>query len=172
VAADFESRAMSVAFNVRIGSIADGPAMAKIINDWIDETDWMPRIHSHEAIEGFFTPEILAKRVILIGEQNGVVEGYMTLKPEGMIAAFYLAPAARGKGLAELMMSEAKRLHPKQLELGVMEPNMRARRFYEAQGFVEIPEGRNEDTEEGIPELLMRWRPESSQVSNSKAKAA
>jgi ribosomal protein S18 acetylase RimI-like enzyme len=150
---------MSNTFTIRTGSIADGPAMAKIINDWIDETDWMPRIHSREAIEGFFTPDILSKRVILIGERNGAVEGYLTLRPEGMIAAFYLAPAARGRGLANLMMTEAKHLHPDRLELGVMEPNARARRFYEAQGFIEIPEGRKTDTDEGIPELLMRWEP-------------
>jgi ribosomal protein S18 acetylase RimI-like enzyme len=151
---------MSGAFIIRRGGAADGPAMAKIINDWIDETEWMPRIHSHEAIEGFFTPEILSKRTILLGERlGGKIEGYLTLRPEGMIAAFYLAPAARGKGLANLMMTEAKRLHPDRLELGVMEPNARARRFYEAQGFIEIPEGRKTDTDEGIPELLMRWEP-------------
>lgn len=151
---------MSGTFTVRIGGAADGPAMAQIINDWIDETDWMPRIHSHEAIEGFFTPELLAKRVVLIGEiTNGTIQGYLTLRPEGMIAAFYLAPAARGTGLAILMMAEAKRLHPERLDLGVMEPNLRARKFYEAQGFVEIPEGRKTDTDEGIPELLMRWEP-------------
>jgi ribosomal protein S18 acetylase RimI-like enzyme len=151
---------MSGAFIIRRGSAADGPAMAKIINDWIDETEWMPRIHSHEAIEGFFTPEILSKRTILLGERlDGKIEGYLTLKPEGMIAAFYLAPAARGTGLANLMMTEAKRLHPDRLELGVMEPNVRARRFYEAQGFIEISEGRKTDTDEGIPELLMRWEP-------------
>jgi GNAT superfamily N-acetyltransferase len=151
---------MSGAFIIRRGSAADGPAMAKIINDWIDETEWMPRIHSHEAIEGFFTPEILSKRTILLGERlDGKIEGYLTLRPEGMIAALYLAPAARGTGLAKLMMTEAKRLHPDRLELGVMEPNLRARRFYEAQGFIEIPDGRKTDTDEGIPELLMRWEP-------------
>jgi RimJ/RimL family protein N-acetyltransferase len=44
------------------------------------------------------------------------------------------------------------------VELTVFEPNLAARRFYEREGFAEVPEGRDEGSEEGIPILLMRWR--------------
>ena len=43
-------------------------------------------------------------------------------------------------------------------QLTVFEPNVDAKRFYEREGFREVPEGRRDDTEEGVPILLMRWR--------------
>jgi putative acetyltransferase len=145
--------------HIRRATIEDGPAMAAIINDWIDDTEWMPRIHSREAIAGFFDEALFDRRVIFVGEMAGKIDGYLSLKPEGMIAAIYLAKEARGQGLGSKLIDAAKALHPEGLELGVLEPNINAKRFYEREGFVEVPEGRVTDTDEGVPELLMRWVP-------------
>ena len=137
--------------------------MAAIINNWIDETSWMPRLHSHEAIEGFFAPDLLASRVIFVGTQQEQIIGYLTLRAdEPKIAALYIAKAARGSGLGSKLINAAKAHYPDKLELGVYEPNINAQRFYKRHGFVEIPEGRKDITDEGVPELLMRWEPQKT----------
>ena len=144
---------------VRRATGADLAQMADIINTWIDETDWMPRIHSVEEVASNFVPDLLDKRIIFVGEIAGEAAGYISIKPNQMIGGFYLAKAARGQGLGAKLMEAAKNHFPDFLELGVLEPNVDAKRFYESQGFVEIPEGRKsaDQTDDGVPELLMRW---------------
>ena len=55
-------------------------------------------------------------------------------------------------------MDKAKLRSPKQIKLTVFEPNEQAKRFYEREGFVELPNERQDETEEGIPTLMMCWR--------------
>jgi putative acetyltransferase len=143
---------------IRPATKADLPACARIINDYIDATDWLPRVYSHEAIDALFSPGLLEKRAILLAEIGGEAAGYLSMADDGMIQALYLAPHARGQGIGRQLLDRARELCPRQLELTVFEPNVDAKRFYEREGFREVPEGRRDDTEEGVPILLMRWR--------------
>ena len=143
---------------VREARPADLPACAAIVNDWVDEVDWLPRVMSREATAALFGPDLLEKRTVLVAEAGRIL-GYLSLdEGEAFIRALYLAPAARGRGVGKALMDEAKRRSPKGLRLGVFEPN-RARTFYGREGFREVPEGRKDahETEEGVAELLMRW---------------
>jgi len=142
---------------IRPAVLADLPACAAIINDYIDATDWLPRVKSRDELAGFFTPELLASRTVLVAEVDGEVEAYVSVSPEGFVFALYLAPQARGRGVGKLLLDRVKALHPDRVELTVFEPNVAAVRFYEREDFAEVPEGRKEDTDEGIPVLLMRW---------------
>lgn len=141
---------------IRPATVADLPACAAIINDYIDATDWLPRIHSREQLAAFFTPELLARRTVLVAERGGDVVGYMTMSEDGMVPALYLSPPARGQGIGTMLLDRAKALSPARVELTMFEPNHAARRFYEREGFSEVPESRKIE-EEGIPILLMRW---------------
>lgn len=143
---------------IRAASVADLPACARIINDYIDATDWLPRVKSHEEIAGFFTPELLERRTVLVAEADGEILAYLSFSAEGRVHAIYVAPAFRGHGIGRMLLDHVKEQHPQQVELTVFEPNLAARRFYEREGFAEVPEGRDEGSEEGIPILLMRWR--------------
>jgi putative acetyltransferase len=144
---------------IRPATAADLPACAAIINDYIDATDWLPRIHPRETLAGFFSPELLERRKVYVAELDGQVVGYMTMSPKGLIPALYLAPSARGQGIGKALIDRAKAESPHQVELTMFQANHDARRFYEREGFREVPEGRKDDAEEGIPILLMRWRP-------------
>jgi len=145
---------------IRRAGLADLPACAAIINDYVDATLWLPRTHSRETIEGFFTAELLEKRAVWLAELDGEIVGYMS-SAGGFVYALYLAPQARGLGIGPMLIERARAASPGRIELTVFEPNLDARRFYEREGFVEVPEGRKEDTDEGIPTLLMRWTPKS-----------
>ncbi|MEO1398434.1 MAG: GNAT family N-acetyltransferase [Pseudomonadota bacterium] len=142
---------------IREATVDDLPACADIVNAWMDETDIMQRLHSHEKIRALFSPDILDNRTIWVAVLNEKIEGYLSLIDGGNIRALYLSNALRGLGVGKQLMDIAKQAHPAFLELGVFEPNLQARKFYEREGFVEVPEKRDDNTEEGVPVLFMRW---------------
>ncbi|MBO6716892.1 MAG: GNAT family N-acetyltransferase [Rhizobiaceae bacterium] len=136
--------------------MADLPACAQIINDYIDSTDWLPRTKPRAEIAGLFTPELLDKRTMLVVEVDREVAAYASAA-DGFVYAIYIAPRHRNAGIGAKLLDELKSRY-QQLELTVFELNDRARRFYDREGFSEIPERRDDNTEEGVPTLLMRWR--------------
>lgn len=142
--------------SIRAATADDLPACAAIINDYIDATDWLPRLQSREAIASYFAPAILDERTVLVAELDGEVAGYLTMTPGGMVPALYLAPRARGQGIGKALLDRAKAASLGMINLTVFEPNHAARRFYEREGFAELPEARKVE-EEGVPILLMRW---------------
>ena len=146
---------------IREAHPGDLPACAAIVNDWVDEVDWLPRIMSREQTASLFGPDLLEKRTVLVADEDGAILGYLSLdEADAYIRALYLAPAARGRGIGKALMDAAKARSPDGLSLGVFEPN-RARAFYAREGFREVPEGRKgtHETEEGVAELLMEWSP-------------
>lgn len=144
---------------VRPATVADLPRCAAIINDYIDATEWLPRTATRENIAAMFNPQLLAKRTLLVAELGDTVVGYLSLDATaGFVHALYLSPEARSQGIGSLLLDAARSHAPDRMELTVFEPNRAARRFYEREGFVEVPERRKDDTEEGVPTLLMRWR--------------
>ncbi|MDA8586893.1 GNAT family N-acetyltransferase [Rhodobacteraceae bacterium] len=136
---------------IRRATIEDAGICARIVNDWIDRTDWMPRVHPPKEI-GAQVLEALPKReIFLIGEP---VEGYLSLNPKtGQVGALYLDNT--GQGMGKALMDRAKEGRDF-LQLRTAEPNRAAQRFYAREGFKEvqrIPVG-----SDGLPELHMEWR--------------
>lgn len=148
----------STAATIRPATEADLPACAAIINDYIDATAWLPRVKSRDEIAGFFNPALLESRAVLVAEADGGdVVAYMSVS-DGWVYALYLADEFRGRGIGKALLDRAKALDPGGLELTMFEPNP-ARSFYAREGFFELSERRNDDTEEGVPVLTLRWEP-------------
>jgi GNAT superfamily N-acetyltransferase len=143
---------------VREATVSDLPGCAAVANAWIDATPWLPRVHSHDAIEAMFEPSLLDRRTIFVAEHEGAVAGYLSLSPEGFVAALYLAPDARGQGIGKALMDRAKSRHPDGLELSVFEPNVDAQRFYAREGFAPVPDGGEAEIVDGVPTLRLRWK--------------
>jgi putative acetyltransferase len=143
---------------VRRATVADLPACAAIINDYLDTTTWLPRVVDRKSIEDMFGADLLDRRTIFVVEDNGEIAGYLSMDHDaGFIPAVYLRPQARGNGLGKALLDAAKTARPQGFELTVFEPNSDALRFYKREALVEVPEGRNDDTPEGVDTLLMRW---------------
>ncbi len=143
---------------VRQAIAEDLPACADIVNDYIDATEWLPRTAPRVEIEKAFSPDLLTKRIVYVAEAAGAIVAYLSMSLEGWVAAIYIKPAHRGRGIGKRLIDCAKREPVDALELTVFEPNVAAKRFYEREGFRELPERRNDKTEEGVPTLLMRWQ--------------
>jgi hypothetical protein len=131
---------------------ADVPAIAAVVNGWIDATPWMPRVHPPETIEGFVR-DAFPKRVIWV--IGAPVAAYLSFDPEeSRVAALFCART--GEGLGKTLLDRAKEGRAF-LTLNTHVPNLGAQRFYRREGFVET--GRKEaEPPETVPEIVMEWR--------------
>ena len=145
---------------IRDGTEGDGPACGAIVNRWIDETDWMPRVHTTNSVVEYFTSTVLAKKRCWVAEQDAALCGFLALDlSDGLVTALYLDGRVRGQGLGAAMLNCAKVERPAGLGLWTFVANKGARRFYERQGFREVART-DGDNEEGLPDILFRWAPE------------
>jgi ribosomal protein S18 acetylase RimI-like enzyme len=88
-------------------------------------------------------------------ERGGDVVAMMTLRGSD-IDQLYVAPDHQHQGLGTTLVDLARELSPGELDLWTFRSNTRARRFYEALGFVVV--GMSDgDNEEGAPDLRYRW---------------
>lgn len=152
----------SAAVIIRAVERGDLQACAGIVNDYVDETTWLPRVYSREAVEGFFQDGFNGGRLMLLAERGGEIVGYLSAELKeapalSHVHALYLKRDARGTGSGKALLDKAKALSPHGLELTVFEPNRAGQRFYKREGLREIPELRDDNTEEGVATLLFRW---------------
>ena len=132
------------------------PACAAILDAWIDECEWMPRLHSRAVIESHIRDVVFAMRRAWVALEGERPTGFLALDIEGCITALYVAADARGRGVGRMLLDRAKR-QERALTLWAFEPNVAARRFYAREGFAEVRRTGG-DNEEGVPDVLMGWR--------------
>jgi putative acetyltransferase len=105
---------------------------------------------------GRWRDELLPKARFIVAEAAGTIIGFVTAEPTtGYLDQIVVAPEAWGRGVAEALLAEAKRLSPGRLELLVNADNERAIRFYRKHGFRDAGEGANSIS--GRPVNRMRW---------------
>jgi GNAT superfamily N-acetyltransferase len=86
------------------------------------------------------------------------VVGFIALEGDH-VDHLYIAPSFQGRGIGDKLLALAKELRPGGLTLWTFQRNARARRFYEARGFVasEFNDGsRNLERE---PDVRYVWLP-------------
>ena len=133
--------------------------IAAILSDWIDATEWMPRIHSraddreHAAhIIAQMDVRVICRRRLL---RPALVVGFLARRAH-FIHALYLAPEARGRGLGSALIEDAKAESP-HLELWCFQANHPARAFYGARGFEVVEIGDGSGNDEKLPDLRLTW---------------
>ncbi len=130
----------------------DVQGCAKVINDWIDGTAWMPRVHSQDTIEGFIHEALPGREIWVTGNP---IEAYISYNPETrQIVALYCSRTGAGIGRALIdKVKEGREF----LWLTANEPNLKAQRFYAREGFHEV--GRQDpEPPETVREVKMEWR--------------
>lgn len=137
--------------DLRQATSEDAPAIAKIMQDWLDKTPWIPDLHTLSETIGFC-------RNILIGKYDtkvagDPVTGFISIEPDNSVAALYTDPTGQGTGAA--LLKDAQATHPN-LSLWVFEANKAAVRFYERHGFKEVRRTTGENAEK-LPDILMEW---------------
>jgi GNAT superfamily N-acetyltransferase len=136
----------------------------------LDETDAAARQHraAGALIPGFdpglhtldetydFYRKVFARGPIWGALEGESLLGHLALEP-GWIEHLYVEPARHGQGVGRALLTIAQR-EQDDLQLWTYQANMRARRFYEAAGFVAEEYGVDPEHEDRVPNVRYRWR--------------
>ena len=148
---------MTAAVTLRRAGPEDAYACAAILNGWINETPWMPRVHPFADILRHYREFVLKTRRVMIA-MGARPLGFLGLdEAEGFITSLFIDRAARGRGVGKRLLDEAKTARPQGLSLWTFVANRGALRFYAREGFVEA-ERTAGDNEEGLPDIRLSWR--------------
>ena len=143
---------MTEAVALRPATMADALPCAAIYNDWIDATEWMPRLHPKDGVERFYRDKLFANCEVTIA--GDPVDGFLAFEPkETFIEALYVA--APGHGIGKALLDHAKKGRVA-LQLWAFQANTGARAFYKREGFSEAKRTEG-DNMEGLPDVLLRW---------------
>ncbi|MCB2134871.1 MAG: GNAT family N-acetyltransferase [Rhodobacteraceae bacterium] len=138
---------------VRDPTAADLTQAAVILSDWIDATDWMPRIHSR-AEDAAFVRGLPSTHTVRVAWQ-GEVAGFLA-RSGGTVDALYVARDWRGKGIGTALLSEAKAVEER-LTLWTFQANAAAIGFYRNAGFLTAEQTDGQRNEERLPDMRMIW---------------
>ena len=138
-------------------SADDAPALAQILSDWIDETAWMPDIHTPDEDRRHLVHLIATCEVTILHDGSGI-QGFMA-RDGAMVQALYLVPCARGLGLGKQLLDLAK-ARTNRLELWSFQANSGARAFYAREGFQEVEMTDGADNDEKVPDVRLVWQRE------------
>lgn len=146
---------------IRPAQPTDAGAVAAILSQFIDTTDWMPRLYTR-AEELSFAGLMVDRGWVDVAEPEGPgrgVAGFMA-RHSGFIHALYVARDHRGKGIGARLLDHAK-AEAATLELHTFQANTGAQRFYARAGFREVGrgDGRGDGSvnDEGLPDIRLIW---------------
>lgn len=137
--------------------VSDVPVLARILGDWVRETDWMPVLHSYEEDQGFVA-ELLRTHVVRVARSGTDCVGFLA-RQGGKVQALYIARTARGSGIGRALLQEVQADEP-EIALWTFQANTRAIAFYRREGFVEAERTDGQSNEEQLPDVRMIWRRE------------
>ncbi len=148
---------MSQQIAIRKARSQDMAQCAAIFNEWVDETEWMPRLHSSEEVVQYYKDEIYPNHRTLVAGTAALVTGFATLTDDGFISQFYLRPKYRRLGIGSLLMRNAKTELGENAKLYCFQANTAALNFYDNHGFKEINRT-DGDNEEKLADVLLEWQ--------------
>jgi ribosomal protein S18 acetylase RimI-like enzyme len=143
--------------HVRAAADADSDAIAAV---WLrSRRASVPQIpesvHSDQDVQEWVAGVLVPSGATWVAVTEAGVVGMMTVR-DGSIDQLYVDPGHLGQGTGTTLVDHAKRLHPGGLDLWTFQSNARARRFYEARGFLPVEETSG-DNEEGAPDVRYHW---------------
>jgi GNAT superfamily N-acetyltransferase len=148
---------MKIDAQLRAARTQDMEACAGILNSWIDETDWMPRVHSHADVVKHYTTVVASQRNAFVVTSGHATFGMMVLGPDHLVTALYVERDYRRQGVGQLLLNRAKHEFGDKVHLWTFQANAAALKFYAREGFSEINRT-DGDNEEGLPDLLLEWQ--------------
>ena len=122
---------------------------------------FLPDLHTPEEARRFFAQRFLPANTVWVAERDGRVVGYIGFDPD-WINHLFVHPDAQGQGIGPGLLAKALEDGHRR-RLWTFQQNTRARRFYEARGFVMIRLTNGAGNEERTPDVLYAWRGKSDE---------
>jgi putative acetyltransferase len=148
---------MTEPVQLRAGRIEDADVLASIHHRSREAAmPWIRLVHEESETRGWMRGMVLPHQRVLVAERDGRPVGFAAVEGE-WLEQLYVEPEAIGTGVGRPLLDAVKAERPGGLSLYVFARNARARRFYEAAGFVLVAESDGRDNEEREPDCTYRW---------------
>lgn len=124
----------------------------------LEEYTYLPgfqKLNETKALE-IFRDVIVKNCNVWVFESAGLISGFLAMKGT-YIDRLYVDPEYQRTGIGAALIAHAKALCPQGLELHTHQQNHRARKFYEALGFVPVKFGISPPPE-SMPDVEYHWR--------------
>lgn len=142
---------------IRNGSRADGePLTALYLRSRTPAMPWLARPHDEAATRWWMEHVVLAERRVWVAQSGDRLLGFAAMEGQ-WLEQLYVDPEAQGRGVGRALLDAAKEASPGGLLLHVFTRNVRARRFYEAAGFVLTEQSDGRRNEEREPDCTYAW---------------
>ncbi len=142
--------------DLRPGRPEDAAALAVIhLRSRAAAMPWLPVLHDEAETRAWMASVVLLDQQVLVAERRGRPVGFAAVQGD-RLEQLYVEPEAIGTGVGRRLL-DAVRADRRVLTLSVFVRNARARRFYEAAGFVLVAESDGSSNEEREPDRTYRW---------------
>lgn len=150
---------MSEFLHFREAQADDRPALAELYRSSLDAAGWMPPSIKAGAD---FERDTQGERLFLVEEKGNIVGFLSVWEPESFIHHLYVSPACQGRGVGSLLLASLGTCLPPPWRLKCLCSNVRAHRFYQNRGWVEVEMAQSE----AGPYRLMMWQGSVLPVTN------
>jgi putative acetyltransferase len=117
---------------------------------------WLAGLHAPAEDRAFYRNQVFKSCEAWGAERQSKLVGIIAFRQD-WIDQLYVLPDAQGNGVGSDLLQIAQDAFPL-LNLWTFQRNLRARRFYEANGFVAVRETDGTGNEEKEPDVLYRWQ--------------
>lgn len=132
----------------------DAGRTGAILSAFIDETPWLPRLHSR-AEDLSFAADMIDRGWVTVAEAAGCVVGFAA-REGGYVHALYVEARTRGQGCGAALL-RAMQAEVDALSLWTFQANTEAQRFYTRHGFAAGARSDGAHNDEGLPDICMTW---------------
>ncbi|WP_415403862.1 GNAT family N-acetyltransferase [Tateyamaria sp. SN3-11] len=145
--------------SLRQARSTDAGKVGAILSAFIDENDWMPRLHTRAEDVGF-AAHMIDKGWVTVAESDGQITGFIA-RDDAFVHALYIAATARGQGCGTALLQGAQG-QSDTLDLWSFQANTRAQAFYRKHGFAEVERTDGARNDEGLPDIRLLWKREGT----------
>ncbi len=145
--------------HLRAARSTDAGTVGGILSEFIDDTDWMPRIHTRAEDIGF-AGSLIDRGWVTVSEYANCVTGFLACDGK-TVQALYVTAAARRQGVGSALLRHAQTRWAA-LSLWTFQANTEARAFYAAHGFAEAEHTDGARNDEGLPDVRFEWKRETA----------
>ncbi|MEJ5946379.1 GNAT family N-acetyltransferase [Pseudokineococcus basanitobsidens] len=117
---------------------------------------WLASPHDEASTRWWVEHVLVADQHVRVALNDDRLLGFAAVEGD-WLTQLYVDPDHQTDGVGRALLDDAKRRRPDGLRLHVFARNTRARRFYEAAGFVLVGRSDGHDNEEHEPDCTYAW---------------